>query len=100
MTGYEMLTVESDRINGVRAAIWVGRISRLCYVTRTTNSRQAGQQSTVRHHQRYQMRVAARRIRLKIHNLIDEVHKRLAKWLCCENYRCVLLPEFKSSEMV
>ena len=28
-----------------------------------------------------------------------EVHKRLAKWLC-ENYRCVLIPEFKTSQMV
>ena len=53
----------------------------------------------VRHRQRYKMKKAADRIRLKVRNLVDEVHKRLAKWLC-ENYRCVLIPEFQTSRMV
>ena len=75
----------------------MGRIYRLCYAVDRLQSRWS--KPEVRHHQRYRMRVAARRIRLKIHNLVDELHKRLTKWLC-ENYRCVLLPEFETSKMV
>ena len=45
------------------------------------------------------MRKAAARIRLKIRNLVDELHKRLAKWLC-ENYEVVLLPAFETSQML
>ena len=45
------------------------------------------------------MKVSARRIRLKIRNLIDELHKKLAKWLC-ENYRCIIIPRFQTSQMI
>ena len=53
----------------------------------------------VGHHKRYRMKIAARRVRLKIRNLVDDLHKKLAKWLC-ENYRCVIIPEFETSQMV
>lgn len=75
----------------------MGRIYRLC---RALDNLQARcDEAEVRHHQRYRMKTAARRIRLKIRNLVDELHKRCAKWLC-ENFRCVLIPRFDVSQMV
>jgi len=53
----------------------------------------------VKHHQRWRMRRAGRRILLRIRNLIDDSHKRLTKWLCSE-YAMVLLPTFQVSQMV
>ena len=66
-----------------------GSIYRLCYTLDKLQSKWS--QKTVRHASRYRMRKAAVRIRLKIRNLVDELHKRLVKWLC-ENYEVVLLP--------
>jgi putative transposase len=54
---------------------------------------------TTRHRKRYRLQRAARRVRLRIRNLVDELHKRLAKWLC-ERHKVVLLPKFESSQMV
>ena len=48
---------------------------------------------------RYKMRRAGARMQLKVRNLVNDAHRRLARWLC-ENYRVVLLPEFRTSEMV
>ena len=48
---------------------------------------------------KFKMKMAARRIQRKIRNLIDEVHKKLAKCLC-ENYRKILLPKLETSSMV
>jgi putative transposase len=45
------------------------------------------------------MRRAGGRIQEKIRNLIDELHRCTAKWLC-ENHSVVLLPVFESSRMV
>lgn len=39
------------------------------------------------------------RIRKRIRNLVDELHKRFVKWLV-ENYHTVLLPEFETQRMV
>ena len=38
-------------------------------------------------------------IQKKICALIDDCHQKLAKWLC-ESYRIVLLPEFRTQEMI
>ena len=38
-------------------------------------------------------------MRQKIHNLVDDLHRKMAKWLCLE-YTVVLLPEFKTQRMV
>ena len=75
----------------------MSRIYRLCHAHDKLQAKWS--KPSVRHRQRYCMRVAARRIRLKIRNLVDEVHKRLSKWLC-ENFRCVVLPKFETSQMV
>ena len=52
----------------------------------------------MKHKQRRAFQKAARRIRLKVTNLVDELHKKLAKWLC-ENYRVILLPKFETQKM-
>jgi transposase len=42
---------------------------------------------------------AAQRMQQRIRDIVQEVHCKLAKWLCA-NYRVVLLPAFESSGMV
>lgn len=48
--------------------------------------------------QRYTMRRAQWRMRLRIRNLVDEFHKKLVAWLR-ENYDLVLLPDFETKQM-
>jgi len=74
-----------------------GRIFRLCYAYDQLQSKWS--QKEVNHHYRYRMQVAGRRIYRKIRNLIDEVHKKLAEYLC-DNYRQIILPIFETSNMV
>ena len=47
----------------------------------------------------YKLRQAMLWIQKKICALIDDCHQKLAKWLC-ESYRIVLLPEFRTQEMI
>ena len=56
-------------------------------------------QRGIQHRKRYKLQRAARRVRLRIRRLVDEMHKKLAKWLC-ENYQTILLPKFESSRMI
>jgi putative transposase len=56
-------------------------------------------QKEITHRKRYRLKRAARRIRQKIRNLIDEVHTKLTKWIV-EQYHFILLPEFATSRMV
>ena len=74
-----------------------GRIHRLCRAVDKLQSRWS--QKGVNHKKRHKLQRAARRIRQKIRNLVDEMHKQLAKWLC-ENFRAILLPKFETSKMV
>jgi len=93
MTGYSPsgLAVEWGKAD-------VTRIYRLCYAMDKLQSKWS--QHGVRHRERYKMQRAARRIRRKIRNIVDEAaHKKLAKWLAL-NYHTVLLPEFATSRMV
>ena len=53
----------------------------------------------VTHHYRYKLRKAGRRIQEKIRNLVDELHKKLALFLC-RNYKVILLPKFDVSQMM
>jgi len=73
------------------------RIFRLCKEHDKLQSKWS--QSGVRHRKRYRLKKAARRIRKKIRNLVDEVHKKLTKWLV-SNYETILLPKFETSSMV
>ena len=74
----------------------IGRIYRLCYALDKLQSKWS--QSDVRHRKRYKMKRAARRIRKKIRNLVDELHKKFVKWIV-EQYHTVLLPEFQTQKM-
>lgn len=73
------------------------RVERLCRSVDCLQSK--WMQRDVRHRKRYRLQRAARRVRLKIRRLVDELHKKFAKWLC-ENYQTILLPKFESSQMV
>ena len=44
-------------------------------------------------------KLAWHRMLLRIKNLVKEVHRKMATWLC-ENYRVVLIPKFETSRMV
>jgi len=73
----------------------MGRITRLCQHLDDLISRS----TKVCAKQRRSMRKAANRIREKLQNLIDEVHKKAAHYLTT-NYGLVFLPRFESSQMV
>jgi putative transposase len=74
----------------------IGRIIRLCkhmddLISRTTK---------VRCRKRYRInRRALPRMRDKIHNLVMDLHRKLAYWLC-SNYKYVILPKYETSKMV
>lgn len=73
------------------------RLFRLCRAHDKLQSRWS--QQGVKHRERYKLKKAAMKIRKKIRNLVDDVHCKLAKWLC-ENHHIVLLPEFNTQRMV
>ena len=73
------------------------RIHRLC--VRLDKLQSKWSQPEVRHRQRYRMKRAAMRMRKQIRSSVDEVHCKLAKWLC-ENFRVVLIPSFDTQQMV
>ncbi|WP_197285365.1 MULTISPECIES: RNA-guided endonuclease TnpB family protein [Planktothricoides] len=73
----------------------MGRIVRLCQHEYDLISRS----TKVNAKRRRSMRKAANRIREKIRNLIDEVHKKAAHYLT-NNYGLIFLPRFESSHMV
>ena len=79
----------------------MGKIIRLCLGMDKLISKLATgkQQHTVNHRRRWKMKQALSRIRAKIRNLVDDLHRKLIKWLC-ENYRLVLLPSFDTSVML
>jgi putative transposase len=74
----------------------MGRITRLCQYLDKLMSRIAKSNSR---HQRQKMRVAAGRMRTKIQDLVNEVHKQVACYLT-QNYRVIFLPTFETSQMV
>nr|UMO78250.1 HTH OrfB IS605 superfamily domain containing protein [Pandoravirus belohorizontensis] len=53
---------------------------------------------TIRHRKRHRMEKALSRMRLRARNLIEEVHKKAARWLC-ENHRYILIPKFETARM-
>ena len=68
------------------------RIYRLCYILDDLMSRSSGKYK-IKYQRRRRMRKVASRIRRNIRNLVDEVHCKLAKYLC-ETYHVILLPKF------
>lgn len=51
------------------------------------------------HRHRYKYKKGILRMEKKIRNLIDDLHWKLANWLC-ENYKIILIPVFQTSDMV
>ena len=74
----------------------IGRITRLCQQLDNLMSR-ADKCNNRR--QRQKMRLAAGRMRTKIRDLVDELHKQVSCYLT-ENYRVIFLPTFETSQMV
>ena len=72
-----------------------GRIQRLCAYLDDLLSRA----SKVGHQRRRNMHRAADRMRLRIRNLMDELHHKAASFLV-DNYDVILIPRFESSDMV
>lgn len=52
----------------------------------------------VKHASRYRIKKAIGRIYDRIRNLVDDVHKKAAKWLC-EHHQTILIPAFESHKM-
>ncbi len=50
-----------------------------------------------KHSSRYRMKKALLRINKKVYNLVDELHKKLSKWLC-SNYEYIFLPKLNFHE--
>ena len=48
---------------------------------------------------RYRLRKAASKIRIKIKNLVAELHKKSAKYLC-DKYKVIFLPTFETQQMI
>ena len=88
------LTLFSENSFGWLGQYDIGRIQRLCYYLDDLISRTTKVKASVR----YRMRKAANRIRLKIRNLIDELHHKIARFLV-DNFDIILLPTFETSQM-
>lgn len=88
------LTLFSENSFGWLGQYDIGRIQRLCYYLDDLISRS----SKVNAKKRHRMRKAASRIRLKIRNLIDELHHKIARFLV-DNFDIILLPTFETSQM-
>jgi len=53
----------------------------------------------INHRKRYRMKKAGLRILQRIRDLVNELHKKMVRWLCL-HHRVVLLPEFETSKML
>jgi len=89
LTGYD-----SERVIEIGSGD-IGRITRLCQYL----DELMGKMTKVSAKQRRAMRKAASRIRSKIQNLVDELHKKAAHFLTT-NYQVIFLPTFETSQMV
>ena len=80
------------------------RIYKLCQHLDTLESRRCTKSTEnprkfLRSHRtRNNMKRACARMREKIRNLVDELHKKLSLWLCW-NYNVVIIPEFQTARM-
>jgi putative transposase len=89
------LTFFSENSYGWIGSNDIGRIQRLCYHLDDLISRS----TKVKSKKKRRMKKAANRIRLKIRNLIDELHHQVARFLV-DNFDVILWPTFEVSQMV
>src|SRR5436853_4537598 len=96
MTGY--ITQVVKPLNGEKE-ILIDRIYHLCLHYDRIQSERDSIHGKSNKRKRYKLRQCMLRIHKKIRNLVDECHRKFARWLC-ENHHVVLLPEFKTKNMV
>ncbi|AFZ13715.1 transposase, IS605 OrfB family [Crinalium epipsammum PCC 9333] len=75
----------------------IGRIVRLCLHLDKLMSNTDGKDIRTKQCRAY--RRAAEKIRIKIRNLVDDAHKKIASYLV-NNYKVIFLPTFETSNMV
>lgn len=73
--------------------------SRLCRLSVYLDRIQSRISAIKNKRRKSRLKRALRRGHAKIRSLVDEMHKKLAKWIC-ENFSVVLLPEFKVKSIV
>lgn len=76
-----------------------GDISRIYRLSLRVDSLVSDIDKEPNHHKRWSKRRAANRLRLRIKNLVTDMHHKFAKWLC-ETYKVILLPKFDTQSMV
>jgi len=73
----------------------INKIVRLCIVLDKVISKQTKSKPVLK----YRLKRVERRLRLKIRNLVEELHKQLAKYLSSQ-YDLIIIPKFETSQMV
>jgi putative transposase len=76
----------------------IGHIYRLCHRLDKLQSKWSIKKG-LDHHKRWRLRKAGALIRQRIRHLVDDMHCKLAKFLC-ERYHLVLLPKFETQKMI
>lgn len=71
------------------------QLFRLCLVADKLQSAWAKKKGS----KRRATKLAWHRVHFRIKNLVKEVHRKMASWLC-ENHRVILIPKFEASRMV
>ena len=89
------LTMYSEKAFGWLGHHAINRIQRLCQHADNLYSRA----SQVKRPLRRTLRKCAQKIHVKIQNLVDELHKKVAHFLCT-NFDVILLPTFETQQMV
>ena len=101
MTGYSLEVLDNGEDGGGEAIEVakgdIGLIYRLCRQLDDLQGRWSVK--GLDHHKRWRMRKAGVRIRRRIRHLVDDLHCKLAKFLC-ESYNLVLLPKFETQKMI
>jgi putative transposase len=77
----------------------INRIARLCLHYDKLQSEKALSKGKNLKHYRYRLNQAMRRLRVKIKNVRDDLHKKVASYLA-KTYKIIFLPTFETSQMV
>ena len=75
----------------------INKIYRLCFYLDRLQS--LWSEKYIGYKRRYRLKKAGARLRMKIRNLVDDAHKKLANFLC-KHYDLIMLPKFETSQMV
>ena len=77
----------------------IGRVYRLCRHLDKVMSRIGMSKGSAFKRLRYRLRKAACKIRVRIKNLVSELHNKTAKYLC-DKYKVIFLPTFETQQMI